>query len=229
MSKKRGCLGATIISVCVLMAIGIIGAACDGGSGKEPIETTAVTESDTIRIIDMTTTGDDTFDFFDERFDKKDDITSDLVTEVDEKKYSEQETVSTQKPVETKPTAKPVITPPESEEAEKPHKQMETKAEEQVKPTQSNSAITVISDPSPVTRNEEATLMVKGAPNSDAYIYVYYSSGASKAKGLDAKTTDADGYVSWTWKIGIKTKAGTYSITVKIGDDEIDIPLVVKE
>lgn len=63
-----------------------------------------------------------------------------------------------------------------------------------------------------VSRNEDVTLNVIGLPNTEYDINVYYSSGASKAKGLENHTSDSSGYVSWTWQIGGKTNAGTYHI-----------------
>ena len=63
-----------------------------------------------------------------------------------------------------------------------------------------------------VRRNEEVTLNVIGLPNTEYDINVYYSSGVSKAKGLENKISDANGYVSWSWKIGGSTNSGNYRI-----------------
>lgn len=63
-----------------------------------------------------------------------------------------------------------------------------------------------------VRRNEEVTLNVIGLPNTEYDINVYYSSGVSKAKGLENKDSDSTGYVSWSWKIGGSTNSGNYHI-----------------
>ena len=60
-----------------------------------------------------------------------------------------------------------------------------------------------------VRRNEDITLRVIGLPNTEYDIDVYYSSGASRAKGLENRVTDSSGFVSWTWQIGGKTRTGS--------------------
>lgn len=71
-----------------------------------------------------------------------------------------------------------------------------------------------------VQRNEIVTLEVIGLENTEYDIDVYYSSGVSKADGLENHKSDSSGYVSWTWKIGGKTKIGTYNIVLKGGGVE---------
>ena len=78
-------------------------------------------------------------------------------------------------------------------------------------------------------RNENATISAKGAPNTEYKISVYYNSGASTAAGLEKKTSDANGNVSWTWKIGGSTNFGTYSATITGGGDTFDIVFEVVE
>ena len=68
--------------------------------------------------------------------------------------------------------------------------------------------------PAAVNRGEYATVKYRGAANTKYTITVYYSSGASTADGLGTKTSDSSGNVSWTWKVGNKTKPGTYRIQV---------------
>lgn len=73
-------------------------------------------------------------------------------------------------------------------------------------------ALLVSPYPFVVQRNEEVTLNVIGLANTEYDINVYYSSGVSKASGLENKTSDNSGYVSWTWKIGGKTNSGNYHV-----------------
>lgn len=86
-------------------------------------------------------------------------------------------------------------------------------------PTQPDFSITIVSYPKSVRRNEDATVVVKGKPNTKYYITVTYSSGASTADGLNAKYSNSSGYVSWTWHVGGKTNPGTFSITVSGNGD----------
>lgn len=85
-----------------------------------------------------------------------------------------------------------------------------------------NSKIAITDAPGTVSNGSNATLSIKGKPNTEYSISVYYSGGASKAQGLEAKTSGADGTVSWTWKVGAKTTAGTHRIVVEGGGDKLE-------
>ena len=82
--------------------------------------------------------------------------------------------------------------------------------------------ISIINITSPVSVNSNATITIKGKPNTEYDINVYYSSGISKAKGLENKISDENGTVSWTWKVGAKTKKGEYKIIVKDENNSIE-------
>ena len=82
---------------------------------------------------------------------------------------------------------------------------------------QNNGSIVLVSLTTPVSQNDTATISIKGEPNTEYDIGVYYSSGASKASGLDNKISDSSGNVSWSWKVGGKTNPGTYKITIAGG------------
>ena len=112
-------------------------------------------------------------------------------------------------------TTAPVTHPPAVTEAPKPvtPPPVVTETPKQV--------LDILSVSSPIKGGQNATLSAKGKPNTAYDIKVVYSSGESSAKGLEDKTSDANGNVSWTWKVGAKTKPGTYTITVK-GGGEID-------
>ena len=71
-------------------------------------------------------------------------------------------------------------------------------------------------------RNEYATVSIVGKPNTKYTITVYYKSGASTAEGLEPKTSDANGNVSWTWKIGGRTSPGTYRLVIAGGGESIE-------
>lgn len=157
---------------------------------------------------------------------------------------TEPPTPVTQAP-ETEPPA-PVTQPPETEppapvtqapvtEAPKPTTQ--SPVTEAPKPVTQPPVVTeapkqvldILSVTSPVEGGQNATLSAKGKPNTEYDIKVVYSSGESSAKGLENKKADANGNVSWTWKVGAKTKPGTYTITVKGGGETDTIKITVTD
>ncbi len=83
---------------------------------------------------------------------------------------------------------------------------------------------------SPISNNETATLSVIGTPNTEYSISVHYSSGPSTASGLEVATSDNNGNVSWSWKIGGKTNAGTYRVVVKSidGTQQLETSITVQ-
>ncbi|WP_332238925.1 DUF4236 domain-containing protein [Sporolactobacillus sp. KGMB 08714] len=72
-----------------------------------------------------------------------------------------------------------------------------------------------------VSPGQIASVSAKGSPNAPASIQVIYSSGPSTAAGLVSKTTDGSGNVSWTWKVGTRTKPGDYPVNITIGGKTI--------
>lgn len=100
---------------------------------------------------------------------------------------------------------------------------------EPVSESEPSAELQFISVPTSVERNEDAYVQVKGAPNTDYSISVMYKSGLATADGLYTKTSDADGYVSWSWHIGGKTST-TYrpTITVSGGGQKISASFDVK-
>ncbi len=82
---------------------------------------------------------------------------------------------------------------------------------------------------SPVAPNETASLSAAGYPGTRYAIAVYYASGKSEAKGLSDKTADGNGVVTWKWKIGQRTKPGTYRITVSGGGETVETTFTVTE
>jgi len=83
-----------------------------------------------------------------------------------------------------------------------------------VPPTPVTYTLKVISLTSPIDAGDYATIDVQGKAGKQYSITVYYKSGPSTAEGLDSKTADSDGLVSWTWKVGIKTSAGSWKIVI---------------
>lgn len=117
-------------------------------------------------------------------------------------------------PQSTKPTA------PSETEPTTPHTTEATEPRHDV--------LTIISWPESISRNETGTVKVQGKPNTEYTISVYYKSGESQAEGLEAKTSDNDGYVSWSWKIGGRTSAGTFKIVVSGGGESKTVYFSIK-
>ncbi|MGI5999150.1 MAG: hypothetical protein ACOX89_10880 [Lutispora sp.] len=80
-----------------------------------------------------------------------------------------------------------------------------------------------------MAENETATLTIKGAPNTEYSIAVYYSTTVSKAEGLENKVSDSSGIVSWTWKIGGKTKHGNHRIVIRGGGQTFETKITITE
>lgn len=95
-------------------------------------------------------------------------------------------------------------------------------------PTAAPSGITLVSLTSPVIQNETATIAINGAPNTSYDINVVYNSGPSSAAGLDNKTSDGSGNVSWSWKVGGQTAPGTYNITISGGGKTYKTTFIVQ-
>lgn len=104
----------------------------------------------------------------------------------------------------------------------------ETKKAEET-PTEAVSPITFTSYSKSVEAGSNATVTIQGKPNTDYSIHVYYDSGESNAEGLESKTSDGNGNVTWEWKIGAKTTPGTHSLTVEGGGAKNSVEFEVLE
>ena len=93
----------------------------------------------------------------------------------------------------------------------------------------SAQVLDILSVTTPVECGAMATLTAKGKPGVEYDIDVVYKKTGSKANGLENKNAAADGIVSWTWKVGAGTTPGTYTITVKGGNEKDTIQFTVYE
>jgi DNA-entry nuclease len=75
---------------------------------------------------------------------------------------------------------------------------------------------------------DKALVSVKTKPDVQGTIEVVYSSGPSHASGLEPKTSDRNGNISWTWTVGSSTKPGTYNVIIKVSGQTITKHLVVR-
>ncbi|MBQ7319441.1 MAG: hypothetical protein IJW97_04620 [Clostridia bacterium] len=85
----------------------------------------------------------------------------------------------------------------------------------------------VLSLTSPIAAGKQATLKAVGLPNTEYAISVRYASGESTAKGLENATTDAQGNVSWTFRVASRVAAGRYPVTVTGGGESVSVILTV--
>ena len=84
-------------------------------------------------------------------------------------------------------------------------------------PTEPKTSIVFTSYTDYVEAGGMANVTIQGEPNTDYNISVFYSSTASHADGLEKKTSDDYGYVSWDWKVGTNTTKGEHYIVVSGG------------
>jgi len=89
-------------------------------------------------------------------------------------------------------------------------------------------ALSLVSITNHLQRNTDATITIKGKPNTEYNIDVHYSS-ISTAAGLENAKSDANGVVSWTWQIGGKTNPGNYYINISGGDEQLKVDFTVSE
>ena len=90
-------------------------------------------------------------------------------------------------------------------------------------------AVELVSLTNPIKAGQTATIEIIGEPNTDYKITVKYSSGASTAKGLEAKTSDKDGKVSWTWRVNANVKPGEHPIEIRSGNAVYKVTFTVEE
>ena len=90
-------------------------------------------------------------------------------------------------------------------------------------PELSVGSLTLVDVTDTVPAGKKATVTVKGLPNTEYSITVTYSTSVSQASGLEAKTTDENGLVSWTWRVGNNTKPGRYTVEIQSRTEKITL------
>lgn len=97
-----------------------------------------------------------------------------------------------------------------------------------LQPTENKtSGLVFVFWPETISGGETGTVTIQGKPDTAYTIKVYYKSGPSGAKGLEEKVSDADGFVTWTWKVSKNTKPGDFKIVVSGGGDTAEVPFSV--
>lgn len=88
--------------------------------------------------------------------------------------------------------------------------------------------ITIVDYSETVRRGSFAFIEISGMPNTDYTCDVEYKSGMSTADGLGTKRSDANGRVSWRWKVGTRTSLNyTPTIYIDGGGDSISVDFEV--
>lgn len=72
--------------------------------------------------------------------------------------------------------------------------------------------------PDPVRPGRKATVVVRTNPNIELNLSIRYKSGYSQSKNVGAATSDANGYVQWTWLVGGNTTPGIWRLDVTASD-----------
>ena len=84
----------------------------------------------------------------------------------------------------------------------------------------------------PIGLNETETVTLHGKPNTAYTIDVHYSTGISSAAGISGsdktKTSDSNGYVSWSWIIDPKTAKQTHYLIVTGGGEGLSVEFEVR-
>jgi hypothetical protein len=80
-------------------------------------------------------------------------------------------------------------------------------------------AIQIVSvQPDPVRPGRQATVVVRTNPNTGLRLAIRYKSGYSQARNVGAATSDANGYVQWTWLVSGNTTPGIWRLDVTAAD-----------
>ena len=87
--------------------------------------------------------------------------------------------------------------------------------------TNNNSEIEIINIST--VAGETGEIKIKGEANKEYDIKLYYSSGVSKAKGLEKKMSDNEGYVTWNFNIPKNTKHGNYKFMINDYEFEYEL------
>lgn len=78
-----------------------------------------------------------------------------------------------------------------------------------------------------VKAGEQAGISVIGQPGVTYDIVVAYGKDAGGVSGMEMKQADAEGRVSWQWRVPILSSKGSYTITITGGGQQLTSTIVV--
>ena len=81
-------------------------------------------------------------------------------------------------------------------------------------PTKKPLSVAKVSLTESVEGGDKAKVVINTATAAECVIGVTYDSGPSEAAGLEPKTADGAGTVTWSWTVGGTTAKGTYPIDI---------------
>ena len=123
-----------------------------------------------------------------------------------------------------------IVTEPAAASASEPETEPETEPAAEVDlPLPAPSSLSVAEWSQAVVRGQEAFVRVQGTPGTEYAIVVMFSSGASRAKGLEPLSADDRGTAEWHFKVSSRTKPGVYTITVSGGGESAEVEFTVLE
>lgn len=215
-TKGRAVLGYAIISIILFLAVGATSPSSQSSTSNTDSQTAAT--SDSSSSSDSSSQADSSV--WSDASDSSDTSSSSTASSpVSSSSPTSQPAVAVTPPASSAPAS----SKPESQ-APKPASSAHAPAPA---PTPAPASLSVTGSGLNVSPGQIASVTAKGAPGAPASIEVIYSSGPSKAAGLVNKTTDGNGNVSWSWKVGTKTKPGNYPIYITIGGKQTNATLHV--
>src|SRR5207245_10072449 len=96
--------------------------------------------------------------------------------------------------------------------------------------SRSPDATSIASLTSPVSAGQNAIIKVQTAPRAScSIVYTHPAGKTSTASGLDPKTADANGTVTWTWLISQQTQPlGNGKVLVTFGGKSAEATIVIQ-
>jgi len=94
--------------------------------------------------------------------------------------------------------------------------------------TTGSSTLRLLNLTSRVKRGETAAITVSGQPGTAYAIEIRLGRNVSTSSGLEPKTADTSGVVSWSWRVGPISELGEYRVVVTGGGQTLDLPFFVE-
>lgn len=96
-----------------------------------------------------------------------------------------------------------------------------------VRSASSTTAIAVVAQHLSVSPGEYAYVTIRTSPGAKGTIEVDYKTGPSHAQGLEPKTADASGKITWRWRVGTHTSQGNWRVVIRVGAQYATLTLSV--
>lgn len=81
-------------------------------------------------------------------------------------------------------------------------------------------AIQIVESPSSVKAGDQAAIRITGQPGVTYDIVVAIGRESGGVSGMEPKQADAEGRVSWQWRVPILSSRGTYTVTITGGGQQ---------